>query len=158
MDEVQPEKNNKIFLIFLTLIIGAIILMSVMLIVLYYDTSVDKKDNNITQYNKTFTTITPKEAYELINTTEKLVVIDCREGCNKCQFNHGHLPRATMNTDPTTLYQNEGDHQNATDILVYSVDGLVGAEFCGMLVDHVNGEIYNLAGGYDAWVAAGYPT
>ena len=105
-------------------------------------------------YTTSFSNIAPSEAYDLINTSSNLKVIDCRglEGCSTCQFNKGHLPSAQLNSNPMSLY-------NLTkDVLVYSKNGTVGANFCQDLTDHVYGKIYNLEGGYNAWVAAGYPT
>ena len=157
MDEIEPSKNNKSFSIFLISILALIIVIAVVLAAVSTNMFSDDEDNVLPTYTTTFSNITPKEAYELINTTENLTVIDCREGCNRCQFNNGHLPGATMNTNPATLYQVEGDYQNTTDILVYSVDGTVGADFCLDLTGQVYGKIYNLAGGYEAWVATGYP-
>ncbi len=117
----------------------------------YYNYNLE--NNNKIPYTSFFTNITVAEAYNLINITENLKIIDCRglEGCSHCQFNRGHLPGAELNDNPTTLYQ------NSADILVYSVDGSVGEDFCSDLLDHVFGNIYNLIGGYNAWVAAGYP-
>lgn len=126
----------------------------------------NKKMNNIVNvyknklaYTTIFTNITAKEAYDLINTQEKLLIIDCRglECCSPCQFNRGHLPGTELNDILVTLYQDENDYQNITDILVYSKNGLVGADFCSGLLNHVYSKIYNLNGGYEAWVAAGYP-
>jgi len=109
--------------------------------------------NNIIPYTTFFTNITAEEAYNLIKSTENLTVVDIRglEGCGICQFNHGHLPGAQRNDNPTTLYE------KTTDILVYSINGSVGVDFCLDLLNHVYGKIYNLIGGYNAWVAAGYP-
>ena len=160
MDEIQPQKNDRRFSIFLTLLLAFIIIVAVVVFAFSNDIFSDDKSNNIPIYTTTFTNITVEEAYYLINTTENLTVIDSRglEGCSHCQFNRGHLPGAELNDNPTTLYQNESDFQNKTDILVYSKNGTVGADFCLDLLGHVYGKIYNLDGGYEAWVAAGYPT
>lgn len=158
MDEVKPQKNDKKFSIFLTISLALILVLAVVVFAFSNGVFSDDENNDLPKYTTTFSTITPKEAYEIINTTEELLVIDCREGCNICQFNRGHLPRAIMKVEPQTLHQTEGDYQNTTDILIYSLDGTAGAEFCSELVNHVYGKIYNLAGGYEAWVAAGYPT
>ncbi len=159
MDETQPQKNDKRFSIFLTMMLALIIVIAVVLFASSNGIFSDDENNNVPTYTTTFSNITPKEAYNLINTTENLTVIDCRglEGCSHCQFNQGHLPGATMNMNSKTLYQNASDYQNTTDILVYSVNGTVGVDFCLDLTGHVYGKIYNLAGGYNAWAAAGYP-
>ena len=104
-------------------------------------------------YTSSFSNIEPSEAYSLINTSSNLKVIDCRglEGCSHCQFNRGHLPGAELNSNVMSLYN------STEDILVYSIDGTVGADFCLDLTGHVYGHIYNLKGGYDAWVSVGFP-
>ncbi len=104
-------------------------------------------------YTTSFSNIDPSEAYDLINSSSNLDVVDCRglEGCSSCQFNHGHLPSARLNSNALTLYD------STEDILVYSKDGSVGSSFCSDLVGHVYGKIYNIKGGYNAWVAAGFP-
>jgi rhodanese-related sulfurtransferase len=107
-------------------------------------------------YTSSFSNIEPSEAYDLINTSSNLKVIDCRglEGCDHCQFKQGHLPGAELNSNFLTLYN------STEDILVYSINGTVGARFCENLTGRVYGKIYNLKGGYNAWVAwvkAGFP-
>jgi len=107
-----------------------------------------------TQYTSSYTNISPQAAYDLINTTNNLSIIDCRgrEGCGLCQFNNqGHIPGAELNQNSLTLYN------YTADILVYSKNGSVGEEFCQELVNHVYGEIYNLEGGFEAWKTVGYP-
>ena len=159
MDDVQPQKNDRRLSIFLTLILVFIIVIALVVFAFSNNIFSDDENNNILAYTKTFSNITASEAYNLINTTENLTIIDCRglEGCSQCQFNRGHLPAAKMNKDPITLYQNESDYQNKSDILVYSINGTVGAGFCADLTGHIYGKIYNLEGGYEAWAAAGYP-
>jgi len=108
--------------------------------------------NTKTGYTQTYTNVTVEEAYNLINKSQEptynLTIIDCRgiEGCSTCQFKHGHIPGAVRNDNPLTL-------ENLTDdILVYSVDGKIGAEFCKNLTHNlVYGKIYNLEGGWNAW-------
>ncbi len=107
--------------------------------------------NNITGYTQTYKNVTIEEAYNLINKSQNteynLTIIDCRglEGCSVCQYKHGHIPGAVRNDNPITLY-------NLTDdILVYSVNGTVGAQFCEDLMNHVYGKVYNLEGGWNAW-------
>jgi len=159
MDEAQPQKKDR-KVIFVTILLVFIIIVAVAIFAFSNDIFSDNENNNVPTYTTTFQNITVKEAYNLINITENLTVIDCRglEGCSHCQFNRGHLPGAELNDNPITLYQNESNYQNTTDILVYSVNGTVGADFCLDLLGHVYGKIYNLNGGYEAWVAAGYPT
>jgi rhodanese-related sulfurtransferase len=108
----------------------------------------ENEDNNVIKYTTSYTNLSVGEAWNFINTTtENLTIIDCRglEGCSTCQYNRGHIPGAERNDNPLTLY-NYSD-----DILVYSVNGSVGATFCEDLVNNVYGKIFNLAGGWNAW-------
>jgi rhodanese-related sulfurtransferase len=159
MDEKQPQQTDRQITIFLTILLAFIIIVAVVVFAYSNGFFLNGENNDGPTYTKSFLNITAKEAYNLINITENLTVIDCRglEGCSTCQFNKGHLPGAELNDNPTTLYQNESDYKNTTDILVYSVNGSVGVNFCSDLLGHVYGKIYNLDGGYEAWVAAGYP-
>ena len=104
-------------------------------------------------YTSSFSTVSPSKAYDMINTSSEIRVVDCRglEGCSHCQFNKGHLPGAELISNSLLLYN------STEDILVYSKDGTVGEDFCQDITGHVYGEIYNIDGGYNAWVAAGFP-
>lgn len=104
-------------------------------------------------YAQSYSNVTIVQAYELLNKSDNgeinLTIVDCRglEGCSTCQYNRGHLPGAERSDNPLS-YENE-----TNDILVYSVDGSVGAQFCENLTQNlVYGEIYNLIGGWDAWL------
>ncbi len=160
MDEKEPQQTDRRITIFFTILLAFIIIVAVVAYAYSNGFFLNGENNEGPTYTISFLNITAKEAYNLINITENLTVIDCRglEGCSTCQFNRGHLPGAELNDNPTTLYQNESDYQNTTDILVYSVNGSVGADFCSNLIGNVYGKIYNLDGGYEAWVIAGYPT
>ena len=105
-------------------------------------------------YTKFFTNVSAEVAYDLINNTANLTIIDCRglEGCGTCTFkNEGHIKGAVLNSNPETLYN------WSEDILVYSKDGIVGAGFCQELINNVNGKLYNLDGGINAWNSLKYP-
>lgn len=136
------EKEKKIGAI-------AVVTIVILVVVLAYITNFTPSQN--LEETTGYTTIGVEEAYELINKSERkeinLTVVDCRglEGCSKCQFKNGHLPKAIMETNPENLYN------SSNDILVYSVNGTVGEEFCKKLVGNVKGRIYNLEGGWDAW-------
>ena len=133
------ETNEK----FLSLIIGAalILIISAIGIVIILEESKEI----IPQYTTSYETIDITVAQEIMASTTNLTVIDCREGCGRCQFNKGHLPGAILSDNPLDFYN------STDDILVYSVDGSVGADFCQQLVNHTYGAIYNLEGGYNAW-------
>ena len=158
MDEIQPQKKERRLSIIFAILLVFIIIVAVVVFAYSNGFFSFNEKNNVPTFTTTYTNITAEQAYNLINTTENLTIIDCRglEGCSHCQFNQGHLPGAELNDNPLTLYQNESDYQNTTDILVYSKNGTVGADFCSDLIGKVYGKIYNLEGGYEAWVAAGY--
>lgn len=121
-----------------------VVMIGVGLVVLIADMEMH---NDIPDIPTTFyETINVTEAKELMSTTE-LYVIDCRarEGCGDCQFSKGHLPDAGLYSSPVSFFN------TTTDILVYSVDGTVGEQFCRELVGYVYGNIYNLEGGWEAW-------
>jgi rhodanese-related sulfurtransferase len=142
--------KEKKFVIVAFLIIIILIVVAVAYILLPYIFQ-SNNENGLTlttiYYNKD-----PEEVFDIMNNTENLTIIDCRglEGCSSCQFKKGHLPNASMNDNPTTLFN------STNDILVYSKDGSIGAEFCIDLVNHVYGNIYNLKGGYEAWLAKNF--
>jgi len=97
-----------------------------------------------------YTNISVERAVNMIEYSN-VTVVDVRslEGCGSCQFNQGHLPGAILESDHTIFF-------NSTyDILVYSVDGTIGAEFCEKLMNKVYGNVYNLEGGWEAWVSGG---
>jgi len=109
------------------------------------------------KYTSSYKSIDVEAAYNLINKTKNLVIIDCRglEGCGSCQIKS----EGRLDFDFVYLNQNPYVHFNTTEnLLIYSKDGIVAQEdFCKILVNHVYGKIYNLEGGYNAWKDAGYP-
>jgi len=147
---MKTNKKEKTF-ITISVLILTILIISGLTYAFYFT---EQKPNEPV-FTSSYENITPVQAYELINksrdTEYNLTVIDCRglEGCSSCQFNHGHLPEAVLNSNYLTLYN------STNDILVYSRDGTVGASFCENLTGHVYGKIYNLDGGYYAW--SSYP-
>jgi rhodanese-related sulfurtransferase len=153
MVETSPAKKEGMKLEIIVAI-ALIVIVVVASVYLVYMTDFFKTPEtpDIT-YSTYYTNLNPEDAYDLINTSSNLTIIDCRglEGCSQCQFNKGHLPGAELNSNPLTLYN------YTSDILVYSVNGTIGEEFCEDLVNHVYGDIYNLEGGYEAWAARGFP-
>jgi len=153
MLESQKDKNREkklrtLLIIFLVLI--AVIAVSFLTISALWTDFFNSSDEIF--YTQSYSNVTVQQAYELLNKSVageiNLTIIDCRgkEGCSTCQYNKGHLPGAVLD-------ENELNYQNETnDILVYSVDGSVGAEFCEILTQNmVYGKLYNLIGGWDAW-------
>jgi len=105
----------------------------------------------------TYKNIDIEVAYNLINKSKNLAIIDCRglEGCGPCQIKKD----GRLNFDFVYLNQNPYVHFNTTkNLLIYSTNGTVAEEdFCKILVNHVYGKIYNLKGGFEAWKNRGYP-
>jgi len=156
MDEVQPTKSTKKSEILVAIVLVVICVIAAVYIAITFtwtETSSAGQESTGT-YASVYTNLSTQAAYDLINVTSNLTVIDCRglEGCSQCQFGHGHLLGAVLNMNALTLYN------ETNDILVYSKNGTVGAGFCQELVGHVYGNIYNLEGGYEAWESAKYPT
>jgi len=151
MSNESKENKERLFIK-----VSAILLVIILILgIIYIVTS--QNENQNPGFTMTYQDTSPKQAYDLLNksinnTEYNLTIIDCRglEGCSTCQFNRGHLPGAKLNQNYETLY----NHTN--DILVYSVDGTVGANFCENLTGNVYGAIYNLEGGFSAWDDAGY--
>ena len=114
-------------------------------------------ESNEIVYSSSYKNINPEAAYNLINKTSNLIIIDCRglEGCGPCQIKSD----GRLDFDFVYLNINPLVHYNTTEnLLVYSKNGTVAEEdFCKELVNHVYGKIYNLKGGFDAWKKAGYP-
>jgi len=109
------------------------------------------------RYTSSYKNISAEAAYNLINKTNNLVIIDCRglEGCGSCQIKQ----EGRLDFDFVFLNQNPYVHYNTSEnLLIYSKNGTVGEEdFCKVLVNHVYGKIYNLDGGFYAWKESGYP-
>jgi len=147
-DTNREKKLRTLLIIFLVLL--AVIAVSFLTISALWTDLFNDSDEIV--YTQSYSNVTIEQAYELLNKSIageiNLTIIDCRgkEGCSTCQYNRGHLPGAILD-------ENELNYQNETnDILVYSVDGSVGAEFCEILTDNlVYGKVYNLIGGWNAW-------
>lgn len=153
MVEVKPEKKNGKLLEMLVAIALIIITITASIYLLYPTIFPHSQNDLYEDYARFYTNISATEAYNLMNTTKNLSIIDVRglEGCGTCQFkNQGHLPSAVLNNNPDSLFN------TTADILVYSKDGIVGANFSQDLVNHVYGKIFNLDGGIQAWRDAGY--
>ena len=164
MDGKNMENENKNRTLSIIGIIILIIVLSISVIfVTFSELDQEKNSDNQTNSNEIQThpiNLTLAAANDLIiqasnqqdTTSYNLTVVDCRglEGCSSCQFNRGHLPGAEMNINPSSLFN------STADILVYSKDGTVGYDFCKDLIGNVTGKVYNLEGGYEAWVNAGY--
>jgi rhodanese-related sulfurtransferase len=144
----QIKKEKIVTLIFLIIVAISAIYVSI-----FYLSEEGSEIKLTTKYKN----IEVDSAYNLINKSKNLVIIDCRglEGCGPCQIKRD----GRLNFDFVYLNQNPYVHFNTTkNLLIYSTNGTVAEEdFCKILVNHVYGKIYNLKDGYEAWKIRGYP-
>ena len=153
MDEPKSVKkgNKKLEKLALFALVIILIISIAYLIISFIQTPQQSEE---IKYTKFYTNVTADLAYNIMNNSINLTIIDCRglEGCGPCSFkNDGHLKGATLNSNAETLYN------LSNDILVYSKDGTIGASFCKELINNVYGKIYNIDGGINAWKNLKYP-
>lgn len=98
--------------------------------------------------------VNPAEATLLIN-RENAIIIDVRE---VQEFAAGHLP-AARNIPAGKLQDSLADLESCKNkpVIVTCASGMRAGRACGELKKHGFSRLYNLAGGVDAWVGAGYP-
>ena len=96
----------------------------------------------------------PVEATQLIN-REDAHILDIREAD---EYAAGHLPKA-KNIPTSKLADRIGELEKFKDkpIIVCCASGMRSNKACGELKKHGFEKLYNLSGGIDAWVGAGYP-
>lgn len=98
--------------------------------------------------------VSPGEATLLIN-RENAIVIDVRE---TDEFAAGHLPSA-RSVPASKLQERAGELEayKAQPVIVTCASGMRSSRACSDLKKLGFERLYNLAGGVDAWVGAGYP-
>lgn len=98
--------------------------------------------------------VDPGQATLLIN-REDAQLLDVREAA---EFATGHLPEA-RNIPAAKLAERIGELEKFKDkpIIVCCASGMRSGKVCGELKKQGFARLYNLAGGVDAWVGAGYP-
>jgi len=118
--------------------------------------SSEQTDQLTSRYN----IITVEEAYELLNSGEKINLVDDPVGCS-CRYDDEHIgdffnyEASLVNHLPSGVKM---FYNTTNDTIIYDDDGLgEGLVHCETLVNHVYGDIYYLEGGLDAWKAKGYP-
>jgi rhodanese-related sulfurtransferase len=98
--------------------------------------------------------VSPAEATQLIN-REDAHIVDVRE---TNEFAAGHLPEA-KNIPAGKLVERIGELEKFKDapIIVCCAAGMRSNKACAELKKQGFEKLYNLSGGVDAWVGAGYP-
>ncbi len=98
--------------------------------------------------------VSPAEATQLIN-REDAQLLDVREAD---EFAAGHLPDS-INIPAAKLVERVGELEKFKDkpLIVCCASGMRSNKACGELKKQGFGKLYNLSGGVDAWVGAGYP-
>ena len=101
---------------------------------------------------KTYIDLEPKEAYELIQNTPDLVIIDVSP-----KYEEGHLPGAiNYYIGDGSLAQAIPNLDKDLKYLVYCHVDSASIPGAQMLVDAGIKDVYRLKGNYSAWVNAGY--
>ena len=98
--------------------------------------------------------VSPGEATQLIN-REDAHIVDVREAD---EFAGGHLPDA-VNIPAGKLAERiaELEKFKSKPLILCCASGMRSNKACGELKKQGFDKLYNLAGGIDAWVGAGYP-
>jgi hypothetical protein len=147
MDEtpISEENNKKPREKIFTIILITIVLIAAIFL-LYFNIF---SGQNVKQLTTTYSGISPSNAYDLINTTKNLTIIDMRN-C-RCNYEKNHLHGAIWDINPSSFYN------TSNDLLVYDINGTQSIDFCKRLVNNVYGRIMYLEGGIDRWIEWGYP-
>lgn len=98
--------------------------------------------------------VSPGEATQLIN-REDAHIVDVREAD---EFASGHLPDA-IHIPAGKLAERIGELEKmkSKPLILCCASGMRSNKACGELKKQGFDKLYNLAGGIDAWVGAGYP-
>ena len=108
----------------------------------------------------TYAGVTIDEAYDLINTTYNLTIIETRS-CS-CKYNAGHIADNSTPSLFEAIHEPNWLVYNNTDakLLVYDANGNDEAiTYCEEMINQTfYGDIYYIIGGFNAWLDAGYPT
>ncbi|MCG2578463.1 rhodanese-like domain-containing protein [Dechloromonas sp. XY25] len=98
--------------------------------------------------------VSPGEATQLIN-REDAHIVDVREAE---EFAGGHLPDA-INIPAGKLGERVGELEKfkSKPLILCCASGMRSNKACSELKKQGFDQLYNLAGGVDAWVGAGYP-
>jgi rhodanese-related sulfurtransferase len=106
-----------------------------------------------TTTTKGYQDVTVEQAYELINNTKGLVILDVR---TLDEFNSGHIAGAIF-FPVNTIQGNISKLDPQSYILVTCGTGTRSAQASTILANNGFHHVYNMLGGLTAWKAANYP-
>jgi rhodanese-related sulfurtransferase len=102
---------------------------------------------------QTYTDVTVSQAKAMIDSNPSLVLLDVR---NQSEYDTGHVRNAEL-IPVWNLTQNLDELSINDDILVYCSSGVRSANASQILASNGFLHVYNMLGGIDGWMAAGYP-
>ena len=163
LDEKPTNKNISIIGVILIIVVLSIGAIGIILL----SPPVGKTENTSSESNRilttSFTNITVGDAFELINKSKNINIIDDPTHCH-CRYDDEHIgdpPRfeAIKISDLKALPKSIRTLYNTTnDTIVYDDDGKgEGIVHCKTLINHTYGAIYYLEGGLNAWKKENYP-
>ena len=150
---------NKKIIIPITLLITVIVIIIAIVGFIVINQNTNNKNNSIPSVKTGYINITVQNAYDLIyNQNKNITVIDVPT-MGITRYNESHLENAIMIDDQKYLPEGmETLYNIINDILIYDDDGRgAGIFYCEKLVNHTDGKIYYLIGGFSEWKEQGYP-
>jgi rhodanese-related sulfurtransferase len=153
MVEIPPEKKqSKKLEISIAVVLIAVVLIAVIFLT-FYNNAPAQNTNNEPVLSTAYEAIEPKDAYNLMNKSENLLIVDIST-C-KCKWTANCINLSSIwDHNPKNFYN------ETRDILVCDYYGKETdyAPFCNGLVNHTYGKIFYLKGGTTAWKQLGFPT
>jgi rhodanese-related sulfurtransferase len=102
----------------------------------------------------TYNTISVSDANAMIQSTSNLFILDVR---TSGEFAQGHL-KGAVNIPLSDLPAQLGELHKNRPILVYCQTGFRSAQASTILANAGFTQVYDMEGGLNAWINAGYPT
>ncbi|UCG68369.1 MAG: DUF4215 domain-containing protein, partial [Thermoplasmata archaeon] len=114
---------------------------------------IDNKDPSEIPVSKPdYINLNVEESRDIIDTNEEIVILDVR---TPLEYESGHIPDAI--SIPLLNLKQRIDELNKDDVvLVYCKGGSRSEEACKILAQYEFESVYNMLGGIDAWVFAGF--
>ena len=149
VQESEMKKNNKFA------VIGTVVFIAAMILGVIFLPQILPDDNTTKDYED----ISVEVAYNMINDTvsfPNLIILDVRD---KIEYDSGHLNNSILiPVGELENRLNEIEQYNNTEIIVHCRSGSRSASASEILSSNGFSEVYNMLGGINAWINAGYPT